>query len=158
MAQEAVAIIDFAHTADAFSRLFTEVRLIRPKGRLIAVFGAAGERDRSKRAPMGAIAALWCETIILTDEDPRGEVSQAIFRDIRSGIPLDSKVTVHEIADRTQAIALALRICQANDTLLLLGKGHERSIQYAAGAVAWNERYNLEAQMRLVRIPRGDVE
>jgi UDP-N-acetylmuramoyl-L-alanyl-D-glutamate--2,6-diaminopimelate ligase len=154
----AVAIIDFAHTADAFSCLFAEVRLLRPEGRMIAVFGAAGERDKSKRAPMGCIAANWCQTIILTDEDPRGESSQAIFHDIRTGIPAESDVEVHEIANRTQAIAFALRICKAGDTLLLLGKGHERSIQYAAESVAWNERMTLETQIKLKAYTGGDVE
>ena len=148
LADNAVAIIDFAHTADAFARLFVEVRMLRPKGHLIAVFGAAGDRDKSKRAPMGAIAANWCDTLVLTDEDPRGEDPQAIFGDIRTGIPMESQAKLYEISDRTQAIAFALRICEASDTLLLLGKGHERSIQYAAKTVDWNERMALESGMK----------
>ncbi|PKL11452.1 MAG: hypothetical protein CVV52_13850 [Spirochaetae bacterium HGW-Spirochaetae-8] len=148
LADDTVAIIDFAHTADAFSRLFAEVRLLRPKGHLIAVFGAAGDRDKSKRAPMGAIAASWCDTLVLTDEDPRGEDPQAIFAGIRAGIPSGSQAKLFEISDRSQAIAFALRICEAGDTLLLLGKGHERSIQYAAKTVDWNERLALEMGLR----------
>jgi len=128
--------------------LFAEVRLLRPKGHLIAVFGAAGDRDKSKRAPMGAIAASWCDTLVLTDEDPRGEDPQAIFAGIRAGIPSGSQAKLYEISDRSQAIAFALRICEAGDTLLLLGKGHERSIQYAAKTVDWNERLALEMGLR----------
>lgn len=135
-----VIIIDFAHTADAFERLFRHVRTHRSEGRLVALFGAAGERDRSKRSPMGAAAAAWCDVIFLTDEDPRGEESMAIFTDIEAGMSEGKKPQVFKIPDRAEAISSALRFCAGGDTLLILGKGHERTIQYARQTVPWNER------------------
>ena len=136
-------IIDFAHTEDALAKLFSEIRVLRPLGKLVAVFGAAGDRDPSKRAPMGEQAALWCDAIFLTDEDPRGEPSHSILQDIRSGIPASSNVEVHAISDRSTAILTALRYCSQGDTLVLLGKGHESTIQYATDAIPWDERAML---------------
>jgi UDP-N-acetylmuramoyl-L-alanyl-D-glutamate--2,6-diaminopimelate ligase len=136
-------IIDFAHTADAFAKLFSQIRALRPSGKLVAVFGAAGDRDQSKRAPMGEQAAIWCDAVFLTDEDPRGEPSQAIIQDIRHGIPTSSKVQVYTIEDRSKAILEALRYCSKGDTLALLGKGHESTIQYTSDVIPWDERAML---------------
>ncbi|MHC1692178.1 MAG: Mur ligase family protein [Sphaerochaetaceae bacterium] len=142
-----MVVIDFAHTADAFQTLFTQMRQLRPQGRLVALFGAAGERDHSKRAPMGRIAGTYCDAVFLTDEDPRRETSQAIFQEIQAGIPPQSPCEVFTIADRSQAIAQALRYCQDGDTLLLLGKGHEQSIQYTGCKMPWNEKAVLRQQV-----------
>lgn len=143
-------IIDFAHTADAFLRLFQQVRLFRPTGRLVALFGAAGERDHTKRAAMGRQAAQWCDAVFLADEDPRGELSDAIFDEIEEGIRKERSIPVFRIADRKKAIDSALRYCASSDTLLLLGKGHERSIQYAAASLPWQERQVTEQLINIL--------
>ncbi|MFA6689775.1 MAG: UDP-N-acetylmuramyl-tripeptide synthetase [Sphaerochaetaceae bacterium] len=143
-------IVDFAHTADAFSRLMGELHAMAPSARLIAVFGAAGERDTSKRAPMGRQAATWCSVIYLTDEDPRNEPSQAIFDDLEAGIPasLASRREIHRIADRRQAIADALSEAREGDIVLFLGKGHERSIEYENGRkLPWDETQTIAQEL-----------
>ncbi len=149
-----LTIVDFAHTADAFEQLFSEVEKLYPASRIVAVFGAAGERDRSKRAPMGAIAAKHCCSIVLTDEDPRNEDPSGINADIKSGIACKAAVAVHEIADRRSALAFALRLCRPGDVLLALGKGHEHTIQYPAGPLAWDEATELKQQLTILEVER----
>jgi UDP-N-acetylmuramoyl-L-alanyl-D-glutamate--2,6-diaminopimelate ligase len=134
-------IIDFAHTARAFTLLFAHVRSMISKGRIIALFGAAGERDRSKRYPMGYAAGSACDIIILTDEDPRGESPEQIADDLERGIrDAHFSGSLMRIADRKTAIHTAVDLCQEDDVLLLLAKGHETSIAYHDHIVAWNER------------------
>lgn len=134
-------IIDFAHTEQSFESLFSHIREHRPHARLIALFGAAGERDRSKRAPLGRAAARWCDTIILTDEDPRGEPADQILDDIEQGIELERRtVAVQRIHDRRDAIAKAIAWAKPGDILLLLAKSHERTIQYRDHSIDWDER------------------
>ena len=139
-------LIDFAHTADAFERLFGHVRSSHPEGRLVAVFGAAGERDSSKRLPMGKAAGRWCDVVFLTDEDPRKESPSQILNELQIGIESEQTSTrIIRIHDRTCAIKSALDLCdRPEDVLLLLGKGHESSIQYAEGPRPWNERKVVE--------------
>lgn len=143
-------VVDFAHTADAFYQLFSEVRKLAPQARLIAVFGAAGERDPSKRAPMGKEAARWCDSLYITDEDPRNERPMAILEEIASGIPaeLARRRQIHLIPDRTEAIAQALRDAREGDIVLFLGKGHEQSMEYEQERkVPWNETRTIEREI-----------
>ncbi|HCS37551.1 MAG TPA: UDP-N-acetylmuramoyl-L-alanyl-D-glutamate--2,6-diaminopimelate ligase [Sphaerochaeta sp.] len=139
-------LIDFAHTADAFERLFEHVRSSHPEGRLVAVFGAAGERDSSKRLPMGKAAGRWCDVVFLTDEDPRKENPSQILTELQMGIEsAQTSTRIVRIHDRRCAIQSALDLCnRPEDVLLLLGKGHEGSIQYADGPQPWNERKVVE--------------
>lgn len=138
-------IIDFAHTERAFQLLFSHIKTHLPNARIIALFGAAGERDRSKRIPMGAAAGSACDACFLTDEDPRGEVAKTILDDLEAGIRLVSRsIPVFRIHDREQAIAKALAYCGTGDVLLLLAKGHEASIAYKDHTIAWNERAIVE--------------
>jgi UDP-N-acetylmuramoyl-L-alanyl-D-glutamate--2,6-diaminopimelate ligase len=136
-------IVDYAHTPRAFSRLFPLVRAQTP-GRMIVVFGSAGERDTEKRSLQGEIAARFCELIVLADEDPRGEPPLAILEQIATGCRRqDPKRREGEglliIPDRRQAIARAFTLARTGDTVLLLGKGHEESIIYADGPRPWLE-------------------
>lgn len=145
-------VIDFAHTADAFQKLFSHVRA-HHGGRIIAVFGAAGERDRSKRFPMGMAAGSWCDSVYLTAEDPRGEDPEQILGDLEEGIRASGTLcTVTRIHDRRVAIATALEEAAATDIVLLLAKGHETSIQYPLGAIPWNE---LEVAKELLALRRN---
>lgn len=142
-------VIDFAHTADAFERLFTHVRAHRPTGRIIAVFGAAGERDRSKRFPMGASAGRWCDEVYLTDEDPRNESPSRILSDLEAGIAsVSTACRIHRIHDRERAIQEAIGNAREEDIVLLLAKSHERTIQYATYARPWDEREVARAVLR----------
>ena len=120
----AVAYVDYAHTDDALFRVLTSLRAILPAGgRILTVFGCGGDRDRSKRPRMGAVAAKFSDMLFLTSDNPRSEDPAAILRDIESGIP---QGTVYEaIPDRAEAIARAIAAAGNGDLLLVAGKGHE---------------------------------
>ncbi len=122
IASEPCAVLrDYAHTPDALARALETVRAFTA-GRVIAVFGAGGDRDRGKRAPMGEIAARLADVALATSDNPRGEDPERILDDVVAGMA----GTAHErITDRRAAIARALALAQAGDTILLAGKGHE---------------------------------
>ena len=114
------AYVDYAHTPDG---LKTVLLALRPHaaGRLIVVFGAGGDRDRSKRPQMGAIAASFADIAIVTDDNPRSEDPAAIRAEIRSGAP-----GLREIGDRRAAIGAAVGLLREGDVLVVAGKGHEQ--------------------------------
>jgi UDP-N-acetylmuramoyl-L-alanyl-D-glutamate--2,6-diaminopimelate ligase len=119
--EPAPVLIDFAHTPDA---LETVLATLRPlvEGRLIVVFGAGGDRDRSKRRPMAEAVARYADVIVLTSDNPRTENPEAILDDLEQGL----SGTPHErIADRREAIHQALDAARGSDLVLLAGKGHE---------------------------------
>ena len=118
--------IDFAHTPDSLEAVLGYLKSVTP-GRLISVFGSAGERDPYKRPKMGKIAAEFSDIIILTAEDPRTEDVNDIIRQIKSGISKKYK-TVYDIPDRKKAIKYAIKIAKKGDTIAVLGKGHEKSM------------------------------
>ncbi len=134
-------IVDFAHTPMAFAALLDLLRRTT-RGRLIAVFGSAGERDVAKRAMQGEAAAQYADTAYLTNEDPRFEDARAILRAIAAGCERHGWREGREfftIRDRREAIFTALRAAQPGDTVALIGKGHENSIIIGAVAVPWDE-------------------
>jgi UDP-N-acetylmuramoyl-L-alanyl-D-glutamate--2,6-diaminopimelate ligase len=144
-------IVDYAHTPAALSLALYELRASTP-GRLIVVFGSAGERDRAKRPEMGRIAAHLADHVVVTTEDPRGEDEEAIIEEICRGA-IDAGAVEGEnlerISDRSEAIARAIAVALPGDTVLLAGKGHERSIIRAAGPVPWDERQAAEQALRV---------
>jgi UDP-N-acetylmuramoyl-L-alanyl-D-glutamate--2,6-diaminopimelate ligase len=111
--------VDYAHTPDA---LEAAIAALRPhvEGKLITVFGAGGDRDKGKRAPMGAVAARMSDIAIVTDDNPRTEDPAAIRAEV-----LEGAVGAREIGDRRQAIAEAIRLAGPGDIVLVAGKGHE---------------------------------
>ncbi|MBE6368283.1 MAG: hypothetical protein E7052_10325 [Lentisphaerae bacterium] len=123
MPNGAIAAVDYAHTHDALQHVLTTLRQLITK-RLICVFGAGGDRDRSKRPLMGQAAALLADVIVLTSDNPRSEDPLAIIEEIRSGIPADYAQLYIE-PDRRQAIYLAIKMAAAGDAVLIAGKGHE---------------------------------
>jgi UDP-N-acetylmuramoyl-L-alanyl-D-glutamate--2,6-diaminopimelate ligase len=132
-------IVDYAHTPSSFQGLFPPLRG-RIKGRLICVFGSAGERDTEKRPRQGRIAADWCDIVILADEDPRGEESMALLEEIATGCPeLPRGERLFLIPDRKAAIRKAFSLAKPGDLVALLGKGHENSIIYASGPIPYDE-------------------
>jgi UDP-N-acetylmuramoyl-L-alanyl-D-glutamate--2,6-diaminopimelate ligase len=135
-------IVDYAHTADALGKVLRELRPLTA-GRLIAVFGSAGDRDVSKRAPMGKVAAELADLVVVTDEDPRTEAPWEINEEIAAGARSAGGVdreTLWIVDDRRAAIAHALRMAEAGDMVLLAGKGHEPSIIYGEDRRWWDER------------------
>ena len=135
-------VVDYAHTTDALETVLHELRRTTA-GRVWAVFGSAGERDVEKRAAMGAVAARLADVSVITDEDPRDEDRQSILDQIAAGAiaaggRLGENVLV--IPDRAEAIDYAVSRAAAGDTVLCAGKGHEKTIETAGGALPWNER------------------
>ena len=115
-----LVFIDFAHTPEALKHLLKTLRAIT-KGKLILVFGAGGERDKDKRKPMGAMALKYCDSIFVTDDNPRHEDSATIRRQVISGCP-----SAIEIEDRALAITTAIGQSKGDDIVIIAGKGHEK--------------------------------
>jgi UDP-N-acetylmuramoyl-L-alanyl-D-glutamate--2,6-diaminopimelate ligase len=137
-------VIDYAHTPDALARTLASARALC-QGRLCVVFGAGGQRDRSKRPLLGE-AARSADRVILTSDNPRFEDPQAIIAEIAVG--LGEHGDVHREVDRARAIELALRAATPNDLLLICGKGHELEQEIAGTRSAFSD----EAIVRSVRI------
>ena len=135
-------IVDFAHTPDAFERLLHDLRQ-STKGKLITLFGSAGRRDETKRAIQGEIAGKYSDEVILTEEDDRDVDGNEILAQIASGAEKSGKKKDKDlflILDREEAIGFALtRATKTADTVILLGKGHEKTIERADGTYPWNE-------------------
>lgn len=130
--------IDFAHTPDSLEAILTYLKGIT-KGKLISVFGCAGERDKFKRPKMGEVASKLSDVIILTSEDPRTEDANEIIRQIKSGIK--TNIPVYIIPDREEAIKKALIIAKHGDAVGLLGKGHEKSMNLdGIHETPWSDR------------------
>ena len=115
-------VVDYAHTPDALERVLAELRSIA-SGSITCVFGCGGDRDRGKRAAMGAAAARFAEHIVLTDDNPRSENPVGIVADIKSGIARHADLRV--VHDRERAIAGAVAAAGPGDVVLVAGKGHE---------------------------------
>jgi UDP-N-acetylmuramoyl-L-alanyl-D-glutamate--2,6-diaminopimelate ligase len=134
--------VDYAQTPSSFETIFPPLRkgLSKTGGRLISLFGSAGERDTKKRPEQGRIASLWSDIVFLTDEDPRGEVPMDIREEISAGC-LERKrgEDLFLIPDRPEAIRKAFSLARPGDMVLLLGKGHENSIIYARETRPYDE-------------------
>ncbi len=118
-------VVDFAHTPDALAQALRALRLHRPtRGRLVCVFGCGGDRDAGKRPEMGRIAAELADQLVITSDNPRSESPQAIIADILAGVQPDA--AAHVEVDRAAAIRWAIDHAEAEDLVLIAGKGHER--------------------------------
>jgi len=124
----AQVFVDYAHSPDAIESFLSGLRG-RTSGRIISVVGAGGDRDNSKRPDMGAKAARHSDIVIVTDDNPRSESPQHIRESIVAGIDSVPGSRWEEIADRRMAISRALEIAVAGDSVAILGKGHESSIE-----------------------------
>lgn len=148
-------IVDFAHTPDSFEKLFKDLRPV-VKGRLIVLFGSAGRRDEAKRPLQGALAGKYADEVIITEEDDRDADGQAIMEQIAEGAQKAGKerdFNLFLVHDRTKAISFAIsQAVDKNDTVLLLGKGHEKTIERADGEHPWDEITTArEALRKLLR-------
>ncbi|MDQ3549550.1 MAG: UDP-N-acetylmuramoyl-L-alanyl-D-glutamate--2,6-diaminopimelate ligase, partial [Chloroflexota bacterium] len=134
-------IVDYAHTPDAIRSVIREARKFAG-GRVLVVFGSAGERDREKRSIQGAVAVTDADFAVFTSEDPRYEDPDTIIAEIASGaIEAGGRrgVDFECIEDRRQAIAAVLERARAGDVIVLAGKGHERSMIYGSEKRPWDE-------------------
>jgi len=139
--QDFGVIVDYAHTPDSFEKLFKDIRPLA-KGKLIVMFGSAGRRDESKRAVQGELAGKYADEVVLTEEDDRDIDGIEILNQIASGVEAAGKVrddNLFLLLDRTKAITYTLKRARKGDTVLLLGKGHEKTIERADGEHPWDE-------------------
>jgi len=128
--QDFTVIVDYAHTPESFEKVFREVRPLA-KGRLIAVFGSAGRRDEAKRVMQGHVAGRDCDVVIVTEEDDRDVDGSEIMQQIADGAKQSGKVLGKDlllIHNREDAVEAAIEMGKKGDIILLLGKGHEKSI------------------------------
>lgn len=140
--QPFTVVVDYAHTADSLEKV---LQVLRPltQGRLLAVFGSAGDRDVVKRPLMGAVAARLADFFVITDEDPREEDSAKVLREIARGAEqAGARAGDHfeEVVGRREGIARALAVARPGDTVLLAGKGHEQSIIVGREKQPWDDR------------------
>ncbi|MDB5159848.1 MAG: UDP-N-acetylmuramyl-tripeptide synthetase [Candidatus Saccharibacteria bacterium] len=152
--QKFQVIVDFASTPDAFERFFESVRPLT-KGKLIAVFGSAGRRDEEKRSVQGRIAAESADVVIVTEEDDRdvdgNQIMEAIAEGARTAGKKDNE-DLFLILDREEAIGFAMtQATSKDDVVVLLGKGHELTIERADGIYPWNEAEVARAALQALK-------
>jgi UDP-N-acetylmuramoyl-L-alanyl-D-glutamate--2,6-diaminopimelate ligase len=140
--QPFTVIVDYAHTTDSLRQVLDILRPLA-SGRVIVVFGSAGERDPTKRAPMGRVAAELADLVVVTDEDPRLEDPRAINEQIADGARSAGAVegqTLWVIDDRREAVEHAIGQARDGDVVLLAGKGHEQSMFHGTEKRPWDDR------------------
>ncbi len=139
--QPFTVIVDYAHTAESLDKVLALLRPLTP-GRLIVVFGSAGERDRGKRPRLAEVAATRADRFVITQEDPRLEDPARILDEIEAGATAAGRRRERDyqvIGDRRRAIATAIAGATAGDTVVLAGKGHEGSIIVGENKIPWDE-------------------
>ncbi|MDD4888821.1 MAG: UDP-N-acetylmuramoyl-L-alanyl-D-glutamate--2,6-diaminopimelate ligase [Phycisphaerae bacterium] len=125
-AQPAVTVlVDYAHTDDALDNVLSALRPMVGAHKLICVFGCGGDRDRTKRPRMAAVAERWADVVIVTSDNPRTEQPEAIIDEIMAGFSVDGSAKASRQANRRVAIELALKRAAPGDAVLIAGKGHE---------------------------------
>lgn len=157
--QDFEVIVDYAHTPESFEKLFKEIKVLT-KGRLIGVFGSAGRRDEAKRAEQGRIAGKYCDIVIATEEDDRDIDGQEILDHIAAGAVKSGKTKDKDlflIHQREDAIAEAVNMAKKGDVILLLGKGHEKSI-LTNGPQAAQHRHELQNDDDPKRVIKRDYD
>jgi UDP-N-acetylmuramoyl-L-alanyl-D-glutamate--2,6-diaminopimelate ligase len=149
MGQDFTAIVDFAHTPNA---LKVAIEAVRPmtKGRVIAVFGSAGLRDREKRRLMADVSVRNADITILTAEDPRTESLDAILEEMAGAAATAGGVegeTFFRVPDRSEAIRMGVKMAQPGDIVIACGKGHEQSMCFGTIEYPWDDRTAMRAAL-----------
>ena len=137
--QDFTVVVDYAHTDDALRKLLETVRDLCPR-RILTVFGCGGDRDKTKRPLMGAIAARLSDHVILTSDNPRSEPPEAILDDIKAGVPKGWGAATEVVAERREAILRALELARKGDVVVIAGKGHEQTQVLRDRAVPFDDR------------------
>jgi UDP-N-acetylmuramoyl-L-alanyl-D-glutamate--2,6-diaminopimelate ligase len=138
--QEFTALVDYAHSPDAVKNVLAAAREFT-SGRVIAVLGCGGDRDRSKRPLMGSALLEGSDVAIFTSDNPRSEDPSEILKDMTGRLALAESSQI--IADREQAIAYAVSQAKAGDTVLILGKGHESGQEINGATTPFDDRIQL---------------
>ncbi len=144
-----VAIVDYAHTPDALENVLRTInQLRRDEAQIITVVGCGGDRDKSKRASMAAVAVALSDKVILTSDNPRSEDPMDILRDMETGIPSQQKRKSFTISDRREAIRAACHLAQSGDIVLVAGKGHETYQEIAGVRYPFDDKEVLIATFK----------
>lgn len=154
--QPYLAVVDFAHTPNALENCLVTLRRVTP-GRLICVFGCAGERDVQKRYLMGRIAAELADVAVFTAEDPRREPLEAILAEMQRGAEAANprRAEVIHVPDRGQAMLTACQLAREGDTVVACGKGHEQSLCFGRTEYAWDDRAAMREAIHGRAMPLG---
>lgn len=139
--QDFEVIVDYAHTPDSFEKLLKDLKPV-VTGKFIVMFGSAGRRDKAKRSVQGEIAGRYADIVVITEEDDRDEDGNEIMNQIAKGAEKAGKVrddNLFLILDRVKAIQFVIDKAAKNDTVLLLGKGHEKTIERDDREDTWDE-------------------
>lgn len=147
--QDFAVLVDYAHTPDSVENVLRAAREFTD-GRLIAVFGAGGDRDRTKRPLMGKAGAEIADLTIVTSDNPRSERPEAIIEEILAGMGDRSRVEVE--IDRDRAIGEAIRIAETGDTVVIAGKGHEQGQEFENGRTIHFDDREVASRHLLARI------
>lgn len=148
--QDFDVIVDYAHTPDSFEKLFKDLKPV-VKGKLIVMFGSAGRRDEAKRPVQGELAGKYCDEVIITEEDDRDIDGIGIMNEIAAGAEKTGKVKDKDlflVHDRADAIQFTLKRASKGDTVLLLGKGHEKNILRGEREDPWDEIASTKAALK----------
>ncbi|MCK4858546.1 MAG: UDP-N-acetylmuramoyl-L-alanyl-D-glutamate--2,6-diaminopimelate ligase [candidate division Zixibacteria bacterium] len=143
--QPFTVLIDYAHTPDALMRIGQAAREIC-EGNLVLLFGCGGDRDKTKRAPMGKAASAVADVVIVTSDNPRSEDPLSIIEDIKPGLN-SSKLAIIE-PERRRAIEQALSLCRQDDLLVIAGKGHEDYQIIGAKRIHFDDREVIENYLK----------
>ncbi len=141
------ALVDYAHTPDAVNRVLKSARTFT-SGRIIGVLGCGGDRDKSKRSPMGQALFSGSDLAIFTSDNPRSEKADQILKEMTEGIDLAEKGFV--LTDRKEAIDFAVKMAKSGDCILLMGKGHEIGQEINGVVTAFDDRIELLDSIRQV--------
>jgi UDP-N-acetylmuramoyl-L-alanyl-D-glutamate--2,6-diaminopimelate ligase len=143
-------LVDYAHTPDALERVLASVRELTDK-KILLVFGAGGDRDRGKRAPMGEIAGRLADIPILTSDNPRTEDPEAIVRDVEEGLSRSGATKYLKVVDRLEAIRQAVELSNAGTVLVITGKGHETTQSIGGRELPFDDRV-ISAELARARM------
>jgi UDP-N-acetylmuramoyl-L-alanyl-D-glutamate--2,6-diaminopimelate ligase len=139
------AVVDYAHTPDAVSRVLKSARSFT-SGRVIGVLGCGGDRDKSKRAPMGQALFAGSDLAIFTSDNPRNEKTEDILKEMTDGIDLAEKGFI--LGDRKDAIDFAVKMAKPGDCIMLMGKGHESGQEVNGVITPFDDRIELLNSIR----------
>ena len=150
--EKITAIVDYAHTDDALKNVLTTVNKIRANAeQLITVVGCGGDRDKTKRPLMAALACNLSNQVILTSDNPRSENPDTIIEDMMQELDPVQKKKVLVIIDRKQAIKTACRLANANDIVLVAGKGHEKYQEINGEKFPFDDLEELKQSLNIIK-------
>jgi UDP-N-acetylmuramoyl-L-alanyl-D-glutamate--2,6-diaminopimelate ligase len=130
-------VLDYAHTPDALARVLQSARSLARDRRVIAVFGAGGSKDPTKREPMGEAVGQRVDLAFVTNDNPRREDPAVIARAVAAGCTRGGRAETRVIYDRSEAIGAAISAARPGDVVVVAGRGHDRGMTFANGVIEY---------------------